>query len=80
MLTIKEIVQCSLGTLNSVTNDLIKGVTESDLISRYRGKNVVPGVTIRQHLMELKNGGCLRHEGDKIFLKDECNPIKLLAQ
>lgn len=76
--SIREIIGDALRTLKSVTAELIVGVQEEDLIRRYRGQSVVPGVNIRQHLQELNESGCLYRKEGKIYLKDSCNPIKLL--
>jgi hypothetical protein len=73
----KKLIIDALQTLNSVTSELINGVQEEDLIRRYRGQSIVPGVSIRQHLQELHAGGCLYYKEGKIFLKDSCNPLKL---
>ena len=75
--SIKKIIEDSLRPLNNVTAELIKGVEENELIRRYHGQFVVPGVYIRQHLRELHSGGCLYRKDGKIFLKDSCNPIKM---
>jgi hypothetical protein len=76
---INAAAQAALDTLNRVTSELISGVDEDELIQRYSGRYVVPGVTIRQHLKELQLGGCLRREGNKLFLDSRCNPVKLLS-
>lgn len=77
--TISEIIQDAIGTLSRVTVDLIKGEEEEVLVRRYKGQFVVPGVDVSQHLNDLRAGGCLRQIGKKLFLKDECNPVKLLT-
>lgn len=76
--TIDGIIGHCLATLIRVNANLIRGVDKNDLIRRYNGKFIAPGVSIRQHLAELEKYGCLRHEGNKVFLKDECNPVKML--
>lgn len=77
-ITITQMVRDNLGTLNHVTAELINGVVEENLIRRYQGQFIVPGVNIRRHLLELHAGGCLYRKGNKVFLRDSCNPIKLL--
>ena len=69
----------ALRVLSYVTVQLIDGVEEEALIHRFQGQFVVPGVGIRQHLKELWAGNCLYRKEGKIFLKDQCNPIKLLG-
>lgn len=76
--TIDGIINRCLATLIGVNANLIRGVDENDLIRRYNGKFIAPGVSIRKHLAELEKYGCLRHEGGKVFLKDECNPANIL--
>ena len=76
---LKELIKDALHVLNHVTAELINGVDENDLIARYQGQFVVPGVGIRQHLRELWAGNCLYRKEGKIFLKDSCNPLKLLG-
>jgi hypothetical protein len=75
---IDEIIDRCLGLLNGVTAALMAGVNGDDLIRLYDGKFISPGVTIRQHLAELEKWGCLRHEGNKVRFKDECNPVNML--
>ena len=78
-ISIRRMVKNNLGTLNHVTAELINGVEEEKLIRRYQGQSVVPGVSIRRHLLELHAGACLYRKGNKVFLHDACNPIKLLG-
>lgn len=77
--TLSKILKKVLHTLNHVTADLINGISEEELVCRYEGQFVVPGVGIRQHLRELKAGNCLYRKEGKLFLKDSCNPLKLLG-
>jgi len=78
-LTIDAIIKDTLGPLNRLTAELIKGIDEDDLIRRHKSEYIIPGYTVRRYLMKLQNGQCLRRDGKKVFLRDECNPVKLLG-
>lgn len=76
---VRVIVQERLGSLNAVTRELIDGVDADEFLARHRGKSVAPGVTVGQYFDELQSGNCLRREGNRVFLLDSCNPVKLLS-
>jgi hypothetical protein len=74
-----EMISESVRVLNRVTADLIKGVEEKSLFRRYEGEWIIGRTTIQQYLARLRSRNCLRYEGNKVFLRDDCNPLKLLG-
>ena len=77
MSELEKIAITGLHTLNEVTAKLLKGMDVDECQRQYRGKFIVPGVTVSQHVRELDNGGCLIHRGNTIRLRSKCDPRRI---
>lgn len=65
----REALTRALSTLCVVTQELARGVNKEEFEKKFRHREVSPGVSVRQHLKELRLGGSLDETPTTMRLK-----------